>query len=410
MASQGRPEGGRQRGSIRRHRDALQVRVSAGKDPVTGDRIVLTDSVVIERPGNERSERAAWKEAEKLRTRLLAEADSLKVARTKSTFGALLDQWLPQAEIDPTTRMNYEWIIRDHIRPVLGDVPLVLLLRDASERLERFYADLRRCRQRCDGKPFVEHRVAGPHECREMKHRRPSHRPPAGWLENHDCVATECETVECRMHKCKPYAASSVRSVHAIISGALSAAVRWNRIPYNPAPAVRLPAKRKPQPRPWVSGACAVWRPDLRRGGRFECRALGRQTFHLRVRRRRGRLRDGGYHRLALGLQAHMVAKIAVERMDFVLDVADDGRSVLSPHRLDFLAQFLELALPRHVLERRAEVVGHSAHLADETAQLTQQFREVLRTDDDQRNRGDDDELTAPATGQHNSSALSGRK
>jgi integrase len=146
--------------------------------------------------------------------------------------------------------MNYEWIIRDHIRPVLGEVPLVLLLRDASERLERFYADLRRCRQRCDRKPFVEHRVAGPHECREVKHRRPSHRPPAGWLDSHDCSATGCEVVECQLHKCKPYAASSVRSVHAIISGALSAGVRWNRIPYNPAPAVRLPAKRRPQPRP----------------------------------------------------------------------------------------------------------------------------------------------------------------
>ncbi len=38
------------------------------------------------------------KEADKLRTRLLAEADSLKVARTKSTLGALLDRWLPQHE------------------------------------------------------------------------------------------------------------------------------------------------------------------------------------------------------------------------------------------------------------------------------------------------------------------------
>ncbi|WP_134727919.1 hypothetical protein [Amycolatopsis nivea] len=65
------------------------------------------------------------------------ESDSLKVA-TRATFGALLDQWLPQAEIDATTRMNYEWMIRDHIRPVLGDVPLVLLLRDAFAPLEAF--------------------------------------------------------------------------------------------------------------------------------------------------------------------------------------------------------------------------------------------------------------------------------
>ncbi|GAA3537188.1 hypothetical protein GCM10022222_21120 [Amycolatopsis ultiminotia] len=250
MATTGAGEGARQRGSIRRHRDKFQVRISAGKDPATGERIVLTDSVIIERPGNERSERAAWKEAEKLRTRLQGEADSLKVARTKATFGALLDQWLPQAEIDATTRMNYEWMIRDHIRPVLGDVPLVLLLRDASSRLEAFYADLRRCRKRCDGKPFIEHRVDGPHQCRTVRHRRPAGRPRPDWATSHNCDSAGCVVTECQPHKCNPYAASSVRSMHAIISGALSAAVRWNRIPYNPAPAVKLPAKRKPQPRP----------------------------------------------------------------------------------------------------------------------------------------------------------------
>lgn len=40
-------------------RDRVQVRVSAGEDPSTGERIVLTDSVPIEIPGNARSERDA---------------------------------------------------------------------------------------------------------------------------------------------------------------------------------------------------------------------------------------------------------------------------------------------------------------------------------------------------------------
>lgn len=215
--------GARKRGSVRRMGNLLQARVSAGKDPSTGERIVLTESVTIEQPGNQRSERAAAKEADKVLVRLQSEADSLKVARTKATFGALLDKWLPQHELDPTTRMNYESMISKHIRPVLGDMPLVLLVRTASERLESFYGDLRRCRQRCDGKPFIEHRVSGDHDCGE--HR-------------------------CEAHECKPYSASSVRSVHAIISGALSAAARWGWISYNPAPAVRLPTKRKPEPRP----------------------------------------------------------------------------------------------------------------------------------------------------------------
>jgi hypothetical protein len=37
-------------------------------------------------------------------------------ARTKSTLGALLDRWLPQHEVDPTTRMNYESQIRNYIQ------------------------------------------------------------------------------------------------------------------------------------------------------------------------------------------------------------------------------------------------------------------------------------------------------
>jgi hypothetical protein len=52
----------------------------------------------------ERAERDARKEADKLLTRLQAEADSLKAARTSSPVGTLLDRWLPQHERDTTTR------------------------------------------------------------------------------------------------------------------------------------------------------------------------------------------------------------------------------------------------------------------------------------------------------------------
>jgi len=126
----------RGRGNIRRMRDRVQVRVSAGEDPSTGERIILVDSVMIEVPGNPRSERVALKEAEKLRTKLLAAADALKVARTRATVGALLERWMAQHEIDPTTRMTYESQIRMYIVAAVGDVPLVLFVRDASQRLE----------------------------------------------------------------------------------------------------------------------------------------------------------------------------------------------------------------------------------------------------------------------------------
>lgn len=197
--------------------------MSAGEDPSTGERIVLVDSVAIEGQGD-RAERTAYREAEKLRTKLLSDADELKVARTKATVGALLERWMQQHEIDPTTRMTYESQIRMYILPAVGDVPLVLFVRDASQRLEALYGRLRKCRALCSGKPFIE------------KHAEEG---------KHDCAAAGC-----KRHVCKPYAASSVRSIHAILSGACSAAVRWGWISFNPMPSVRPPSKPRPQPRP----------------------------------------------------------------------------------------------------------------------------------------------------------------
>ena len=184
---------------------------------------MLVDSVAIEGQG-ERAERAAYREAEKRRTKLLSDADELKVARTRATVGALLERWMQQHEIDPTTRMTYESQIRMYIVPAVGDVPLALFVRDASQRLETLYSRLRRCRGLCSGKPFVE------------KHAEEG---------QHDCAGAGCKP-----HVCKPYAASSVRSIHAILSGACSAAVRWGWISFNPMPSVRPPSKPRPNPRP----------------------------------------------------------------------------------------------------------------------------------------------------------------
>jgi integrase len=41
-----------------------------------------------------------------------------------------------------------------------------------------------------------------------------------------------------------------VRQIHAVISGALSAAVRWGWLPFNPAETARIPTRPRPQPRP----------------------------------------------------------------------------------------------------------------------------------------------------------------
>jgi len=65
----------------------------------------------------------------------------------------------------------------------------LLRVRDASERLETLYARLRRCRHLCSGKPLIEkHTIDGRHDC---------------------------GVVKCQVHVCKPYAASSIRQIHA---------------------------------------------------------------------------------------------------------------------------------------------------------------------------------------------------
>jgi hypothetical protein len=65
------------------------------------------------------------REAEKLRTRLLADANSYRAARTRASLGYLLARWLPQHDIDETTRKTYGTLIRKHIEPALGSMSLV---------------------------------------------------------------------------------------------------------------------------------------------------------------------------------------------------------------------------------------------------------------------------------------------
>jgi integrase len=201
----------RERGTIREHHGGYQVRVSAGTDPVTGERLRLQGSAATE------------KEAEKLRTKLLAEADAFQTARTNASLGYLIDRWLPQHDIDENTRESYDSLIRNHIRPALGDIPLTRLVRNSTETVEGFYGDLRRCRYRCDGRTLIDHKITGKHDCGE-----------AG----------------CRPHACQPLAAATVCRIHAVLSAACRAGLRWGWMPFNPMDAVRQPSKPKPSPRP----------------------------------------------------------------------------------------------------------------------------------------------------------------
>ncbi len=119
-----------------------------------------------------------------------------------------------------------------------------------TQLLEEFYAELRRCSARCNGRPRIEHRTSKPHECRTVKHKRPSGRPPAAGYPPHDCVETACRVIECRPHACRPLAAATIRRIHFAIRGVLSAAERWGWITNNPAVLARKPRQPTPQPDP----------------------------------------------------------------------------------------------------------------------------------------------------------------
>ena len=78
-------------------------------------------------------------------------------------------------------------------------MPLVLFVREAAERLEPSYAQLRRCRAPCNGRPFIE-------KCAQK--------------DRHDCTAASCSP-----HLCKPYAAPSVPSIRPFVGHIMRAAL-----------------------------------------------------------------------------------------------------------------------------------------------------------------------------------------
>jgi site-specific recombinase XerD len=174
---------------------SFRVRVYAGIDPLSGKRNYLVETV----PAGPK----AADEAERVRTRLVNQVNEQRNPRTKATVNQLMDRYLALLDVEETTKQRYDDVIRIHVRPLLGDLQVGKL---DGETLDSFYTILRRCRAHCDGRPFVEHRKRGEHDCTER----------------------------CAPHVCRPLATSTIRKVHFCLSGALSRAVRWRWITVNP--------------------------------------------------------------------------------------------------------------------------------------------------------------------------------
>jgi integrase len=202
----------RQRGSIDElPSGALRVRVYAGVDPVTRRRHDLIE-IIPAGPGAERR-------AEQARVRLLAEVQERRNPRTSATVDQLLDQYLTLHNGGKTTLSTYRMYAEKHIRPFLGHVKVGALEADVVDSL---YAELRRCREHCNGRRFIEHRTTGEHDCDQR----------------------------CSPHHCKPLADATIRQIHFLLSGAYNRAIKWRWVSRNPLSQAEPPASPSPDPDP----------------------------------------------------------------------------------------------------------------------------------------------------------------
>lgn len=218
MAATKTPRRGRTKDlqGIRLRGASYQVRVYGGRDPVTGKQLILTGSAATE------------KAAIALRNKFRVDVAAHKSARTTGTVGYLLITWLDQHSGDAETVKDYRALADSFIIPALGDIRLTRLVQPGPSLIEQFYTELRRCRRRCNEKPFTEHRKNCP---------------------SSDDPDYQCDK-RCKPHVCKPLGGSTLRHIHVVLNGALKIAVRWGWIGINPLDAVPRPVAPKPQPHP----------------------------------------------------------------------------------------------------------------------------------------------------------------
>ncbi|MEK6442121.1 hypothetical protein [Pseudonocardia sp. T1-2H] len=158
----------------------------------------------------------AAREAEAARVRFVNQINERRNPRTNATLDQLLERYLSQFQGSENTLQLYQTHVKNHIRPLLGQVKIGRL---DAEVLDSFYAELRRCRKHCARKRgLIDHRTDREHECDER----------------------------CRPHRCKPLAATTIRHIHFILSGAFKKAIRWGWIKESPTTWAEPP----PAPRP----------------------------------------------------------------------------------------------------------------------------------------------------------------
>jgi integrase len=118
------------RGHMRQRGDGWELRVYVGRDAVSGQERYATRTV-----------RGGKREAQRILNEMVVAAERGSLAKTRATFGELLDAWLDHARRDfsPKTVRETRGFIERTIKPELGDISLARL---RPITLDRFYARL----------------------------------------------------------------------------------------------------------------------------------------------------------------------------------------------------------------------------------------------------------------------------
>ena len=99
------------------------------------------------------TDRKARKRAEDKLAEFRTQVNKQRATPSSVKLSYAIAEWLRTSEHEDSTREGYRGYITRTIRPALGDVPITKI---TARMLETFYADLRRCRVRCDGRSFID--------------------------------------------------------------------------------------------------------------------------------------------------------------------------------------------------------------------------------------------------------------
>jgi integrase len=115
------------RGGLRETASGVwEVRLEAGRDPVTGRRRQIS-----------RTLRGSKRHAQQLLNALVADADAGRVSGTSATFRQLTDEWLALAspDLSPTTLRRYRGLLEKRILPAIGPRPVHSIRANDLDRL-----------------------------------------------------------------------------------------------------------------------------------------------------------------------------------------------------------------------------------------------------------------------------------